>query len=426
MTGIIRDFSQTSIDRIAALVQKEEGDGQWGIFDWFDDTFTSAGDIRDSLDNLDKYHQEVIDDQNIGVEKFDAILQEVESVDQNYASRFYNLQDKLEGFNDKLTTIANMITPSVMTTSIENFNQITDGANKAFDSILNATNENIDNLESSIEEVLEEEADFWQKLGSGALGIGVSIVKDVGGSLLTFGEDVFHEIGIGDGHFWEDRLEYLDEGILEKWGWVDDKWYYGGRAIGDAVCFVAGAIAIVGGVVTILGGLTVTVAGAGLSATGVGALVGVPAIAVSWAAVAEGAVLVTAGATMMSSAGSNIGDNWSKMQSSKGNGSTSQSSVHDAANKRESLLDSASNEKLKNTISEMYRPGASTGDGGLADAVRHELSTGELVGGKSHLTKALERIKNLENIIRRQDLDADDLKLATELLEDLKNAVGGK
>lgn len=88
MTGIIRDFSQTSIDKIASLVQKEEDDGQWGICDWFDDTFTSAGDIRDSLDNLDKYHQEVIDDQNIGVEKFDGILQEVESVDQNYASRF--------------------------------------------------------------------------------------------------------------------------------------------------------------------------------------------------------------------------------------------------------------------------------------------------------------------------------------------------
>ncbi len=28
------------------------------------------------------------------------------------------------------------------------------------------------------------------------------------------------------------------------------------------------------------------------------------------------------------------------------------------------------------------------GDGGLADAIRHELSTGELVGGKSHITKA--------------------------------------
>ncbi|WP_221772043.1 polymorphic toxin type 33 domain-containing protein [Listeria booriae] len=324
MTGIIRDFSQTSIDRIAALVQKEEGDGQWGIFDWFDDTFTSAGDIRDSLDNLDKYHQEVIDDQNIGVEKFDAILQEVESVDQNYASRFYNLQDKLEGFNDKLTTIANMITPSVMTTSVENFTQITNGANEIFDNVVKDANNNLSYFENSIEGVLEEEAGFWQKLGSGALGIGISIVKDVGGSLLTLGEDILHEYGFGDGHFWEDKLEYLDEGILEKWGWVDEKWYYGGRAIGDAVCFVAGAIAIFGGVVTLLGGFTLGVGGAGLSLTGVGAVVGVPAIAVSWAAVAEGAVLVTAGVAMMGSASGNIGDNWSKMQSSGNQSGSSQ------------------------------------------------------------------------------------------------------
>ena len=32
--------------------------------------------------------------------------------------------------------------------------------------------------------------------------------------------------------------------------------------------------------------------------------------------------------------------------------------------------------------------------------VRHELSTGQLVGGKSHIQKAAERITNLENIIR--------------------------
>ena len=93
---------------------------------------------------------------------------------------------------------------------------------------------------------------------------------------------------------------------------------------------------------------------------------------------------------------------------------------------RETLLDSVSNQKLKNAINEIYRPGAKIGDGGLADAIRHELKTGELVGGKSHIIKGNERVKNLENIIKTQNLNQSDLNIAQKLLNDLKNALGGK
>jgi len=77
-------------------------------------------------------------------------------------------------------------------------------------------------------------------------------------------------------------------------------------------------------------------------------------------------------------------------------------------------------------VNEIYRPGATTGDSGLADAVRHELQTGELVGGKSHIQKATERVTNLENIIKKQDLNFGDLKIANDLLKNLKDALGGK
>ena len=92
---------------------------------------------------------------------------------------------------------------------------------------------------------------------------------------------------------------------------------------------------------------------------------------------------------------------------------------------RDKLLNSVQNDKLKNAINEIYRPGGSTGDGGFADAVRHELSTGELVGGKSHIQKALERVTNLENIIKKQPLNSSDLDIANKLLNDLKDALGG-
>jgi hypothetical protein len=39
--------------------------------------------------------------------------------------------------------------------------------------------------------------------------------------------------------------------------------------------------------------------------------------------------------------------------------------------KRDKLLNSVQNDKLKNAVSEIYRSGATIGDGGIADVVRH-------------------------------------------------------
>lgn len=90
---------------------------------------------------------------------------------------------------------------------------------------------------------------------------------------------------------------------------------------------------------------------------------------------------------------------------------------------REQLLNSVSNEKLKKCINEMYRPGATTGDGGLADAIRHEVRTGTLVGGKSHIRKGQERVKNLEHIINKKEMNEHDSQVAAKLLDDLVSAL---
>lgn len=42
------------------------------------------------------------------------------------------------------------------------------------------------------------------------------------------------------------------------------------------------------------------------------------------------------------------------------------------------------------------------------------------------MQKATERVKNLENIINKQQLDVNDLSTAQKLLDDLKNALNGK
>lgn len=85
-------------------------------------------------------------------------------------------------------------------------------------------------------------------------------------------------------------------------------------------------------------------------------------------------------------------------------------------------IPAATNPRLQNTISALFRAGDRIA-GGTAGAIRHEALTGDLVGGKPHLQKGIERIANLERIIRSQHLDQTDMRTAQRLLEDLRSAV---
>lgn len=46
--------------------------------------------------------------------------------------------------------------------------------------------------------------------------------------------------------------------------------------------------------------------------------------------------------------------------------------------------------KLSMLLNDLYRPNAKIGSGSTADAVRHEMRTGEAVGGKFHSQKAVD------------------------------------
>jgi len=49
-----------------------------------------------------------------------------------------------------------------------------------------------------------------------------------------------------------------------------------------------------------------------------------------------------------------------------------------------------------------------------------------LVGGKSHIQKGWERVRNLENIMRNEKLSDAYWKIANNLVNDLKKALNGK
>lgn len=91
---------------------------------------------------------------------------------------------------------------------------------------------------------------------------------------------------------------------------------------------------------------------------------------------------------------------------------------------RDTLMAEATTPEAKEVVNQLYRPGADYGDGGTADAIRHELATGELVHGKSHIKKGKQRLAQIERILR-QNPNHPDRALLERLRDDLRNALGG-
>ncbi|MBQ9046677.1 MAG: hypothetical protein IJ120_02145 [Solobacterium sp.] len=90
------------------------------------------------------------------------------------------------------------------------------------------------------------------------------------------------------------------------------------------------------------------------------------------------------------------------------------------------LYNMATNRNIKNVIIELYRPGAKVGNGSTAAAIKKEIRTGYLVGGRSHIRKGQERIRQLKKILDTQQLSVSDRIIANKLLKDLKKALGEK
>ena len=96
-------------------------------------------------------------------------------------------------------------------------------------------------------------------------------------------------------------------------------------------------------------------------------------------------------------------------------------------NRHEQLLKKAKNQKLKNAINQLYRPGAFIGDGGTASALKFEYTTGIGLGknGNFHTQKALDIIKYLNNkVLSDVTLSSGDRKLAKSLKNKLIKALG--
>lgn len=86
---------------------------------------------------------------------------------------------------------------------------------------------------------------------------------------------------------------------------------------------------------------------------------------------------------------------------------------------RDKLLAATQNQKLKNTIGELYRETATYGDGGTAAIVTKEFYD----GSSKHLAKAKERLSNLNDLLKSGKLGLNDSDIADALKEDLERAI---
>lgn len=93
---------------------------------------------------------------------------------------------------------------------------------------------------------------------------------------------------------------------------------------------------------------------------------------------------------------------------------------------RDAYLQNIDDQRLSNHADALYRPGASIGDGGTAAALLHEKETGELVNGKSHETKSLERERGIDKRINEEGVSVTDQELGKEMQEDLQIALNAE
>lgn len=87
---------------------------------------------------------------------------------------------------------------------------------------------------------------------------------------------------------------------------------------------------------------------------------------------------------------------------------------------REKLLTTTTNTELREIINQLYREGATVGDGGTAAILVEEFNNGM----STHLIKATERLTQLNRLISSRTLGLNDWDIAMALKEDLEYAIG--
>lgn len=105
MSGVVRDFSKSSISKLRSIANNTNDDLH--IFDWFRDTMlTDELNIRDNMNKINYYHQMVMEKYMVGNQKLNHILSNVDSIDCSKSSSFEILYGMIDTYGDTLKRLS--------------------------------------------------------------------------------------------------------------------------------------------------------------------------------------------------------------------------------------------------------------------------------------------------------------------------------
>ncbi len=113
-----RDFTETSYRNLLSLVKQVEDDKWCDFTDWIGDRWTDFEawigdlDIRDYINNVNKYHKKVIDKNNTTAKDIDKIFENVNAVSRLYNIRFVTLLADLRNFKVACYMLSETVNPA--------------------------------------------------------------------------------------------------------------------------------------------------------------------------------------------------------------------------------------------------------------------------------------------------------------------------
>ncbi len=115
---MFRDFSDSSKQKLINLVSEVENDKLSDFTDWIGDKwyqfeeFIGDLNIRNYINDVNRYHKKVIDKNNTTKESINKIFSEVNKINNSYQPIFANINSLLDKWESYLVTMSEIVTPS--------------------------------------------------------------------------------------------------------------------------------------------------------------------------------------------------------------------------------------------------------------------------------------------------------------------------
>lgn len=110
-----RDFSQSALEQLLALVDQVESEKWSNVTDWIGDRFLGLEewlgklDVKKYANNLNSYHKKVIDKNNTSRQEITEIFDNVAAVDSTYAGKYGSLGEAMTALTSYAETLGGKI-----------------------------------------------------------------------------------------------------------------------------------------------------------------------------------------------------------------------------------------------------------------------------------------------------------------------------